>query len=147
MREQSPDPALDTALDTALDLAQKCPCGRGDTYGACCAPLHAGEAAPTAERLMRSRYAAFALGLVPYLERSWHASTRPDDLELDPEVVWRRLLIEHVEAGSPFDQEGFVTFAAIGRGPDGRFEQRERSRFVRDKAGRWVYLDGDAVFE
>lgn len=95
---------------------------------------------------MRSRYAAFALGLVEYLERSWDARTRPSDLELDADVVWRRLLIEHVEAGSPFDKEGYVTFTAIGRGDEGRFEQRERSRFVRDSAGRWVYLDGETEF-
>ena len=122
-----------------------CPCGRGETYGACCGPLHSGEPAPTAERLMRSRYAAFALGLVEYLERSWDPSTRPEELELDPEVTWRRLLIEHVEAGSPFDQQGFVTFTAIGRTPEGRFEQRERSRFVRDTRRRWVYIDGEDV--
>ncbi|MHA3685294.1 YchJ family protein [Leucobacter sp. HY1908] len=130
----------------ALAAEAACPCGRGESYGACCGPLHAGEPAPTAERLMRSRYTAFALGLVDYLERSWHETTRPEELEIDPDVVWRRLLIERVEAGSPFDREGFVTFTAIGRGPEGRFEQRERSRFVRDTAGRWVYVDGEAEF-
>lgn len=119
-----------------------CPCGRGEQYADCCGPLHDGGAAPTAERLMRSRYAAFSLGLGHYLKRSWDVSTCPDDLELDVSVVWRRLLIERVEAGSPFDKEGYVTFTAIGRGPEGRFEQRERSRFVRDGTGRWVYVDG-----
>ncbi|WP_026139620.1 YchJ family protein [Leucobacter salsicius] len=130
----------------ALGSEVACPCGRGEPYGGCCGPLHAGEPAPTAERLMRSRYAAFALGLLDYLEYSWDASTRPGDLEIDPDVTWRRLLIERVEAGSPFDQEGYVTFTAIGRTSEGRFEQRERSRFVRDAAGRWVYIDGDAEF-
>lgn len=135
-----------TASDAALGPDAACPCGRGESYGACCGPLHAGEPAPTAERLMRSRYAAFALGLVDYLERSWDASTRPSDLEIDPDVTWRRLLIERAEAGSPFDREGYVTFTAIGRTPEGRFEQRERSRFVRDAGGRWVYIDGVEVF-
>lgn len=133
----------DDVVILAEDAA--CPCGRGVSYGVCCGPLHAGEAAPTAERLMRSRYTAFVLGLLSYLEASWDASTRPPDLEIDPEVTWRRLLIERVEAGSPFDYEGFVTFTAVGRSPAGRFEQRERSRFVRDGAGRWVYVDGEAV--
>ena len=33
------------------------------------------------------------------------------------------------------------SFAAIARTPDGRFEQRERSRFLRE-AGHWRYVDG-----
>ena len=34
----------------------RCPCLSGDTYDACCGPIHRGEVdAPTAERLMRSR--------------------------------------------------------------------------------------------
>lgn len=136
----------ETVNEAVLGPDAACPCGRGEPYGACCGPLHAGEPAPTAERLMRSRYAAFALGLVGYLRRSWDESTRPEGLEIDSDVTWRRLLIEHTEAGSPFDQEGFVTFTAIGRTLEGRFEQRERSRFARDADGRWVYVDGVEVF-
>lgn len=123
--------------------AAPCPCGRGEAYARCCAPLHAGEAAPTAERLMRSRYSAFALGLTGYLLESWHPSTRPRTLELDPETRWLRLLVEPGDGG-PFDEEGFVTFTAIARTPEGRFEQRERSRFLRE-GGRWLYLDGEAL--
>ncbi len=120
---------------------QRCPCGRGDAYASCCEPLHAGAPASTAERLMRSRYSAFALGVAEYLLRSWHASTRPSALELDDTVEWRRLLVESTEAGGPFDEVGYVTFTAIGRGSGGRFEQRERSRFVREN-GLWFYVDG-----
>lgn len=92
---------------------------------------------------MRSRYSAFALGLSDYLLQSWHMSTRPaaSGFELDDTVQWKRLLVEQVEAGGPFDSEGFVIFAAIARTPDGRFEQRERSRFLRE-AGHWRYVDG-----
>ncbi len=118
-----------------------CPCGRGASYDECCGPMHAGATAPTAERLMRSRYSAFVLGIERYLLDSWHPSTRPEDLELDGTIVWRRLLIESSEAGGPFDDAGTVTFTAIGRSSDGRFEQRERSRFVRE-GGRWFYFDG-----
>lgn len=92
---------------------------------------------------MRSRYCAFALGITSYLLSSWHTSTRPaaTDFELDESVVWKRLLVEQVEAGGPFDSEGHVTFAAIARAPEGRFEQRERSRFLREN-GFWRYVDG-----
>ncbi len=153
--------------DTPLfSVDQPCPCGRGEAYGACCGPLHSGAAAPTAERLMRSRYSAFALGKAQYLLDTWHSSTRPDDLELDPNWEWRRLVIEATTAGGPFDDEGTVTFTAIARTPEGRVSQRERSRFVRESrsgwgvaagaggarvggaavtGSRWVYLDGDQL--
>jgi SEC-C motif-containing protein len=91
---------------------------------------------------MRSRYAAFALGLETYLLRSWHASTRPSSLELDPKVEWQRLFIEEVSAGGPFDDAGEVTFTAVARTAEGRMRQRERSRFARDTEGRWCYVDG-----
>lgn len=91
---------------------------------------------------MRSRYSAFALGLVDYLLETWHSSTRPPALEIDDSISWRRLVIESRQAGGPFDAEGFVTFTAIGRTPAGRFEQRERSRFVRENS-RWFYVDGE----
>lgn len=128
-----------------FDRSLPCPCGRGESYDACCGPLHAGEAAPTAERLMRSRYSAFALRLEAYLLETWDATTRPPSLEFDHDVVWRRLLVESTEAGGPFDREGRVTFTAIARSASGRFVQRERSRFVRTPEGRWRYIDGVAL--
>ncbi len=91
---------------------------------------------------MRSRYSAFALGLGEYLLHSWDPATRPASMDLDDPVEWRRLFVERVEAGGPFDAEGFVTFTAVGRTPSGRLEQRERSRFTRAGDGRWVYADG-----
>lgn len=118
----------------------RCPCGTGLTYGECCARRHRGEAAPTAELLMRSRYTAFVLGDTDYLLASWHPSTRPAQLELDERMQWRRLDVLDTVAGGPFDSTGEVEFAAHYRLEGERGVQRERSRFVRD-AGRWVYLN------
>ena len=40
-----------------------CPCGSGRAFDECCGPFLSGAAAaPTPEALMRSRYAAYALG-------------------------------------------------------------------------------------
>ena len=115
-------------------------------YSDCCEPLHRGDIdAPTAERLMRSRYSAFALGLSEYLLDTWHAETRPESLELDPGIEWKRLFVERTEAGGPFDRDGTVTFTAIARTTEGRYEQRERSRFARSSTGHWVYVDGEAA--
>jgi len=120
----------------------RCPCLSGETYDACCGPLHRGTAsAATAEQLMRSRYSAFAVGDAAYLRSTWHPSTRPDRLDLDPDVRWTRLDVLATERGGPFDTQGTVTFAAHHRGPDGRGVLREVSRFVRED-GAWSYLDG-----
>jgi SEC-C motif-containing protein len=120
-------------------MTERCPCLSGEVYDACCGPLHRGEPAPTAERLMRSRFSAFALGDSAYLLRSWHPSTRPDSLELDPGLRWYRLDIERTEKGGPFDREGVVAFSAYFAGSE-RGVLQETSRFVRE--GRdWFYVD------
>ncbi len=87
---------------------------------------------------MRSRFTAFARGDEAYLLRTWHASTRPARLELDPDVRWYRLDIVGAERGGPFDREGTVEFAAYFRGPE-RGVLRENSRFVRE-GGDWYYV-------
>ena len=120
----------------------RCPCLSGDTYESCCGPLLAGDtAAPTAERLMRSRFTAFAVGDASYLLRSWHPATRPVDLDLDDEIRWTRLEIIETEAGGPFDSEGFVTFEAFYREQGVQGSMKERSRFVREDRV-WSYVDG-----
>ncbi|MFD1720723.1 YchJ family protein [Amnibacterium endophyticum] len=120
-----------------------CPCGGGGAYGTCCGPLHAGSAAATAEALMRSRYSAFALGLAPYLLATWAPAARPDRLDLDASLRWRRLQIVDTARGAESDDTGVVEFRAAYRGPDGHGLLHERSRFSRDDAGRWVYADGE----
>jgi SEC-C motif-containing protein len=124
------------------DDAARCPCFSGDLFGGCCGPLLRGTAAPTAERLMRSRYTAFAVGDAAYLRDTWHASTRPDSIDIEPDLVWRRLMIVDRESGGPFDHDGVVEFEAFWRQGDDRGSLRERSRFVREDR-RWLYLDGD----
>ncbi len=117
-----------------------CPCG-GGVFGACCALIIDGAPAPSAERLMRSRYTAFAVGDEAHLVRSWHPRTRPEHLDLDDGTVWTGLDIE--EAVQDGDA-AVVAFRARWRqaGRDG--ERVERSRFAR-RGGRWVYVDGDVT--
>jgi len=118
-----------------------CPCGTGEMYDGCCAPAHRGEPPATAEALMRSRYCAFALGDAPYLRATWHPGTRPEVLEIDDGMRWRRLDVLSTAAGGPGDRRGEVEFRAGYRlhGKDGVLH--ERSRFV-FQSGRWWYLDG-----
>ena len=83
----------------------RCPCLSGNTFESCCGPLLQGAPAPTAERLMRSRFTAFSLADAGHLLRTWHPSTRPGSIEFDPELSWRRLVILDRAAGGPFDRE------------------------------------------
>ncbi|PVU83533.1 hypothetical protein DDP54_11615 [Cellulomonas sp. WB94] len=119
----------------------RCPCLSGQAYDECCGALHRGDEAPaTAERLMRSRYSAFAVGDAAYLLRTWHPSTRPGTLALDDDVRWYRLDVLGGSLGGPGDTTGTVEFRAFFRSGDGAGSQHEVSRFVRDH-GRWAYLD------
>ena len=96
--------------------------------------------AATAEQLMRSRYSAFAVGDAVYLARTWHPSTRPDDVGVDPQVRWVRLDVLDVDRGGFLDDEGVVEFEARYRLGVERGVLHERSRFVR-LDGRWAYVD------
>ncbi len=90
---------------------------------------------------MRSRYSAFALGDAAYLLETWHSTTRPRSLDLDPAVRWTGLDVLATTGGALLEAEGTVEFRAHHR-LDGRSgAQHERSRFVRE-GGRWRYLDG-----
>ncbi|MER7459238.1 YchJ family metal-binding protein [Micromonospora sp. NPDC126480] len=119
-----------------------CPCGSGLPYDGCCGRLHGGADAPTAEALMRSRYSAFAGGDAAYLLRTWHSSTRPARLRLDPDERWTGLEIVDTLGGNLFDATGEVEFRAHHRARGRAGTLAERSRFVRED-GRWVYLDGE----
>ena len=121
-------------------LQRPCPCGASPSYDACCGRLHRGAAqATTAEELMRSRYAAYAVGDLDHVFRTWHPGTRPDDLAADPGITWTGLEIVDVEAGGPDDDRGVVEFRAhsCAAGSDGALH--ERSTFAR-RGGRWVYV-------
>lgn len=119
-----------------------CPCNPARPYAACCGPLHAGVAAADAQALMRSRYSAYALGLRDYVLATWHPSTRPAALELDPAATrWLGLEVKrHRADGEDAATVEFVARYRVGGGSAVRLH--EVSRFLRED-GRWYYLDGE----
>ncbi|MBT2249541.1 YchJ family protein [Arthrobacter sp. BHU FT2] len=128
---------------TKIGGQDPCPCLSGEQYASCCGRFHLGGAeAATAEQLMRSRYSAFVVLDQDYLLRTWHPGTAPRNLELDPDMRWRRLDIVATAGGGPFDTEGTVEFRAHYRQMAERGVLHEVSRFVRT-SGRWLYVDGD----
>ena len=93
-----------------------------------------------AEALMRSRYAAYVALDRGWLLATWHPSTRPQALELDPAIKWLGLDVKDHRMVDAAHAE--VEFVARFRTGGGRAQRlHERSRFVRED-GRWYYVDG-----
>lgn len=127
-----------------------CPCGSGRSYGDCCGPFHRGEQSPdTPVELMRSRYSAYALGLIRYVVDT----TDPDGGAWEADMqAWRRSIrsfhkqMEFVGVDVLDDQvdgdRGEVRFRARLKMGESDATFVERSEFVR-RDGRWLYSDGD----
>jgi len=126
-----------------------CPCGalsprrKPLAHAACCGRYlddFAATPAPDAESLMRSRYSAFVLGQRDYLLSTWHASTRPSEITLDPAAKWLGLQVRSQRLLDADHAE--VEFIARYREGGRAVRLHERSRFVQE-SGRWFYVDGD----
>jgi len=122
-----------------------CPCGSSELYETCCKPYHSGEElAPTAEKLMRSRYCAFVKHEIAYLkETTWPANQKQFDeagyAERSRTSIWLGLIVFDHEDGSETDTKGTVTFTAKSMMNGVVHEQREKSMFKK-KQGRWYYV-------
>lgn len=122
-------------------MSDICLCGSGHAYHDCCAVYHSGAQIPaTAGQLMRSRYTAFALGLVDYLIATWHTASRPLELDLVDNPRWLRLQVVQ-ESGQAGDAQAWVEFKAYGLIDGKLLCLHETSRFAYAQ-GRWWYQDG-----
>ena len=89
---------------------------------------------------MRSRYSAFVRENAAYLLATWHASTRPAQLDFEPGAKW--LGLEARAGAQTGEHSAEVEFVARYRVGGRGVRLHERSRFVREQ-GRWYYVDGD----
>jgi SEC-C motif-containing protein len=125
-----------------------CPCKSGRPYGECCRPFHRGDEPPDPERLVRSRFSAFALGDGAYLLRTLHpahplrardrAAVVRELSRAKEKVRYLDLTIHDVQVEG---ERGRVLFTArvFERGQDRSFV--ELSDFER-AGGGWRYRDG-----
>jgi SEC-C motif-containing protein len=125
-----------------------CPCGSDQPYEACCGPFHAdARRAPTAQALMRSRYAAYVRGDIDYVARTT-APESQKDFDRDAAANWAReadwlgLKIVATENGEAWDEEGMVEFVATYRLHGQRVEHRERSEFRKAGDDAWLFVRG-----
>lgn len=121
-----------------------CPCGSGLSYKKCCQILHKGGKAPSPEALMRSRYSAYALGLVDYVMNTTH----PEGTQYNPDkAAWKRD-IESFCQNTRFERlqimgaaGDMVTFRASLFANQRDVSFTEVSIF-RQHNGRWKYYSG-----
>ncbi|WP_256372738.1 YchJ family protein [Roseibium sp. RKSG952] len=111
----------------------------------CCGPYLEGAAAPTAESLMRSRYAAYVLQKIAYLKKTLWPKYQPGfDFEATAHWAeqnhWTGLTVLATDKGGPGDRDGTVLFEAKYLANGQLQLHRELSRF-RKKAGRWYYVE------
>lgn len=122
-----------------------CPCGDSHPYARCCQPLHEGQPAAHAGRLMRSRYSAYTLGLVDYLI----STTLPAQQgQLDRHAIeqwsreseWLGLQVTREDTDGTAHRAQ-VSFIARWADPDGKqHSHMECSDFCR-LGERWYFID------
>lgn len=130
-------------MDRLID--NRCPCGSAQPLADCCGRYHAGQLAPTAESLMRSRYSAYVLGLIDYLKDTTLPAQQPD-LNLDSmrawseQSTWLGLQVEESELLEGTPAHAQVVFTARWSDAEGEHTHRECSAFVHCD-DRWYFLD------
>lgn len=132
-----------------MNRYERCACHSKLPYHKCCMPLHQGTPAPTAQALMRSRFAAYALGLADYIMDTTH----PTNLGyMADRGQWQRQILDFT-ACTRFDglrilefidgeTIAWVTFTAVMRQNDQDADFTEKSKFLKEN-GLWFYQSGD----
>ncbi|CAM1365806.1 Sec-C motif domain protein [Tenacibaculum soleae] len=127
----------------------QCPCNPSKKYSDCCEKAHQNiQTVLTAETLMRSRYSAFVLAKINYLQESHHSRTRPSNkekkeiLSWTKSVKWLKLEVLNTSKGSITDLEGTVEFNAFFM-ENGKVDViHENSSFCKENK-HWVYLNAN----
>lgn len=122
-----------------------CPCGSRLPLDQCCEPYIKGTTlAPTPEALMRSRYTAFVLHNMEYLQKTMRGeplkSFDPaETLQWLAHVTWVGLTVMKTKQKS--STVGYVSFDAQYRNQDQLHHICEKSEFHRIQ-NQWYYIGG-----
>lgn len=118
-----------------------CFCGSGLQYKNCCEPFHLKiKNAPTAEALMRSRYAAFVVADASYLYETTHVSKRKGNskdayLKSAKNTKWVKLEVISADYN-------MVEFKAFYLNKKFQTEVLHEKSNFRLEDGKWFYVDG-----
>lgn len=124
----------------------QCPCSIEKKYSDCCKKAHQNiGSVSSAEALMRSRYSAFVLANIEYLQKSHHSKTRPlkkekrDIEKWAKSVKWLKLEVLNTTKGTANDSTGTVEFKAFFMENGEINVIHENSKFVKEN-NHWVYV-------
>ena len=124
-------------------MTSLCPCCSQKNYDECCGPLHKGQAAKTAQALMRSRYSAFVLADMDYVGKTMRPPasvgfdlTATGDWASSLQWLGLRVVESQLRMGG---QQATVEFVASYLENDKPLFMHERSVFKMHK-GRWYYV-------
>ncbi|WP_299053351.1 YchJ family metal-binding protein [uncultured Polaribacter sp.] len=118
----------------------KCPCNPSKLYFNCCKKAHQNIlSVTTPEELMRSRYSAFVMGNIDYLQISHHSSTRPNKAEKKEILAWTKS-VEWIKLEVLNKTENTVEFKAYFYENGMLNVIHENSLFVQEK-NHWVYKE------
>lgn len=126
---------------------EKCPCCSELLYIECCEPFHKKVKLPeTAEKLMRSRYSAYAKTEINYLIDTTHETkkslyTYKSMEEWSINSKWLKLEIVKTKDGLINDSIGYVEFIA-SYNYKGENDFLHELSFFKKEAGKWFYVDG-----
>ncbi|WP_282073952.1 YchJ family protein [Polaribacter atrinae] len=118
----------------------KCPCNPSKLYNDCCKKAHQNIlSVTTPEQLMRSRYSAFVMADIDYLQKSHHSSTKPSSAEKREILDWTKS-VEWVKLDVLKSTENTVEFKAYFSKNGSLNVIFEKSLFVKEN-NHWVYKD------
>lgn len=126
-------------------MSRLCPCHSKLAYDKCCEPYHTGKKLPeTPERLMRTRYCAYALAKVDYLMATTASEEREKLDRADLLAYCKSMACVGLKIlkATHEGETGTVHFHASLQHNGRRVLHNELSRF-RMEEGKWVYIDGD----
>ena len=127
----------------------QCPCGSCNSYEQCCFLLISQKTfAQSPEKLMRSRYSAYAKNAAEYIYHTYAKSSQVQQSVTDIEswaeqTTWLKLLIHSASDVSLTNKTSpTVCFSAYYQHQGLYYLMKETSQFFLEH-GEWRYLDGE----
>jgi len=115
-----------------------CPCTPTKLYTECCKKAHQNIlSVNTAETLMRSRYAAFVLANIDYLQKSHHSKNRPSNQEKKEILLWTKS-VEWIRLEVLNATKNTVEFKAYFM-ENGKLNVIHENSFFCKENAHWVY--------
>lgn len=130
-----------------------CPCqtleSKPKNYADCCGPIHEGKPAPTAEKLMRARYSAYATLKIPFISSTQithnaEEFSEAEALKWAESSNWKGIKIVSTKNGTEADAKGIVEFEAHYQDKASQKDLVHKETSLFEKVdGKWLFKEGN----